>query len=92
VLATGTKQPWRSGPRIVLIVFVALALLLALLRMAEFAGHRIRHRAPRAFPAAMSSTQAAACRFSFCCAPQRMAKMRRARSLSPRHGLLEVQP
>jgi hypothetical protein len=37
-----------SRSRILLTVLVALAMLLILLRLAEFASHRIRHTAPRA--------------------------------------------
>jgi hypothetical protein len=40
-----------SRSRIVLTLLVALAMLLILLRLAEFAGHRIRHTAPRTAPA-----------------------------------------
>jgi hypothetical protein len=40
-----------SRSRILLTVLVVLAMLLILLRLAEFAGHRIRHTAPRAAPA-----------------------------------------
>jgi hypothetical protein len=42
-----------SRSRILLTVLVVLAMLLILLRLGEFASHRIRHTAPRAAPAVM---------------------------------------
>ncbi|MGB7548335.1 MAG: hypothetical protein WBM14_11345 [Terracidiphilus sp.] len=59
--ATLTARTRRWGPKIVLIAFVALALLLVLLRLAEFAGHRFRRHRPRVYPAAMIACRQCAC-------------------------------
>jgi hypothetical protein len=52
--STGSPAKRNSRSRILLTVLVALAMLLILLRLAEFASHRIRHAAPHVAPAALT--------------------------------------
>ncbi|MGB6691189.1 MAG: hypothetical protein WBE76_25430 [Terracidiphilus sp.] len=53
--STGSPAGRNSRSRILLTVLVALAMLLILLRLAEFASHRIRHATPHVAPAAMTA-------------------------------------
>jgi len=54
--ARATKRQQRPGRGWLIALFVLIALLVLLLRLAEFAGHRVRHPRPRAVPAILHGT------------------------------------